>query len=539
MNKKPNRACPKCKELGKDSSNNHLFLMKDGITWTCLRDNHPKYFEVDGEEVLEKVSMKTEKHKQLGEILTLPSTIIEDRKLNKATSDFFGIRVGYDESTGAACEHYYPGYTNGILISFKCRKLPKTFFWVNPGAKDLFGQKQFPAGGKRILIAGGELDSSSAWQMLNKEYSNMQVACVSPMHGENMADIKVNKEYIGSFQQIYLATDMDATGRKLAQDCVKLFGPDKVFIMELPEKDVSDCLTKGREKEFIMAFFSASKYKPSGIVSVDEIVDLAVTPVEWGLDYPYSSLTSITYGLRTPAVIAIGAGPGAGKTSVIQQIQQHLVYKHNQKVGIFSLEEPPAFTLKKLIGAIMHKPIHLPDIKYDIKEAKQIANTLKDYVYLFDDSEYQGWEDIVAAIRYFCQEGVRYFFIDPVSALHEHLDPSEANTFIGVMMRDLRRLAKTFDITFFHVNHLNNAPGSKDHGAGGKVYGGQFAGSRSQWRFSTDVWGLERNQLAEEEEERNTVNMVIIKNRLSGVTGRFPLVYNRAKGILEEKHLFG
>jgi len=26
---------------------------------------------------------------------------------------------------------------------------------------------------------------------------------------------------------------------------------------------------------------------------------------------------------------------------------------------------------------------------------------------------------------------------------------------------------------------------------------------------------------------------------LSGVTGRFPLVYNRAKGILEEKHLFG
>ena len=84
------------------------------------------------------------------------------------------------------------------------------------------------------------------------------------------------------------------------------------------------------------------------------------------------------------------------------------------------------------------------------------------------------------------------------------------------------------------MNHLNNPQGGKDHGAGGKVYGSQFTGSRAMWKNSTDMWGLERNQLAEDPDEKNMLRVVVLKNRLSGVTDSFQLRYNKGKGILEQ-----
>jgi hypothetical protein len=98
----------------------------------------------------------------------------------------------------------------------------------------------------------------------------------------------------------------------------------------------------------------------------------------------------------------------------------------------------------------------------------------------------------------------------------------------------ISKLTQSLGISVIHVNHLNNPASGADHGAGGKVYGSQFTGSRAMWKFSTDLWGLERNQLADEIYERNKVKLVVLKNRLSGVTGAVHLKYDADKGRLEE-----
>ena len=529
----PNKPCPKCRELGKDSTGDHLYLMSDGRTW-CCRFNlkyHPPYFERDGEE---HTPENTVKKFHIDSILNLPFSSLEDRKLNKSTCEKFGIRVGFDECTGQISEHYYPGYVDGVITGFKQRTLPKKFRWLGKSGKELFGQSVFPAGGKKVMICGGELDAPSAYQMISKKYPDMSIAFVSPTDGENLSSIKNNKDYLNSFGEIYVATDQDKVGQALAADVVALFGPEKVKTMKFSEKDVNKMLVEGKEKEFISSFFSAEKYKPQGIVLAKDVKEEAIRPVEWGLDYPFPSLTQITYGLKTQSVIGIGAGPGAGKTSFIQQIISHLIYHHHQKVAIFSLEENPSFTVKKLAGSILHKPIHLPDCAYNEAEVDKVISSFGDSVYLFDYNDYQEWKDIISAIRFFRQEGVRFFIIDPVSALHAHMDASEANRFLGEMMVDLFKLAKTLDVTFFHINHLNNPPTGKDHGAGGRVTGGQFSGSRAMWKFSTDLWGLERNQLAEEEEEKNRLRVQMIKNRLSGNTSSFWLRFDKKEGVLKE-----
>ena len=65
----------------------------------------------------------------------------------------------------------------------------------------------------------------------------------------------------------------------------------------------------------------------------------------------------------------------------------------------------------------------------------------------------------------------------------------------------------------------------------------QFTGSKGQWRYSTDMWGAERNLLSEEQDEKNTMTIRNLKHRADGgKTGKTcKLHYNEDTGRLEEK----
>lgn len=533
-----NKRCPECKKLGRDNGNDygHLFLMKDGITWCCLREYHPPYYERNGVKVSNKDIYRDEMKQSIQQINQLPSLNLIDRKISKKTLDVFNVKVSCSEISGEIEAHYYPIYNiESELVAYKCRRLPKSFSIIGQTkvSYQLFGQNIFPNNGKKILICCGEIDALSAYEILKSKFPKMEIAIVSPTCGENMRDIKNNYDYISSFDQIYVAHDNDEAGYKFKKQIYNLFEMN-VFFLSLSEKDISDMLVTGKEREFISAFFKASPHKPTSIMTIDDIPDESLEPSKWGLSYPFESLTKATYGLRTEEIIGIGAGPGAGKTSFIHQIQRHLIYEHGEPIGIFDIEETVEKSLKKLVGSIMNKPIHLPDCEYNIEEAREVKRYLKDKAFFYNADSYSEWEDIVEAVRYMRMCGVRYFFIDPLSALTDHLSASETNQYLNTAMNDMRRLKNKLGVTFFHVNHLNNPHSGKDHGAGGKVYGSQFSGSRAQWKFSTALWGLERNQLAEDEEERNQVRVSVIKDRFAGRTDSFLLQYNKHKGVLEE-----
>ena len=529
-----NRQCPECHKLGRDRVSDHLFLMRDGKTWCCLKPYHSPYYERDGETYQPE---EREFDLDLEVIHSFSSSALLERRLNKQSLEKLGIKVSYSEETREIDSHYYPIHKDGVIVGYQVRKLPKTFYVVGDckGQVELLGQSVFKAGGKAAIITGGALDGASAYQIVAQRYPSMDMAFLAPPRGENIGDIKANHKYLSSFQTIYVATDMDKPGRDVAYKIASLFGP-KAKIVELPCKDVSDCLVQGKSNEFITALFSAKVYRPSGIISVSTISDDAVIkPIEWGLTYPYEQLNKLTFGMRTKQIIGIGGAPGCGKTSLIDDIKKTLIYKHKQPIGVFELEETPADSLRKLVGSVMNKRIHLPDCVYDLEEARAIKNELSPHLFFYDSDEYTDWKDIEEALRYLAADGIKYFFIDPLSALVAHLNPSDANTYLNTAMFSMSKLRKNLDITIFHVNHLNNPTGGKDHGAGGKVYGSQFSGSRAQWKYSTAMWGMVRDQLAEDEEERNTTELTIIKDRMGGHTGSFKLYYNKTKGILEER----
>ena len=208
--------------------------------------------------------------------------------------------------------------------------------------------------------------------------------------------------------------------------------------------------------------------------------------------------------------------------------------EHKERIAIFNIEERAEGALNHLIGTMINKPIHKPDCIYDIEEARLAGEQLKGKVEFYDGFS-EDWAEVESQVRYFASKGIKFYFIDPISALTEHLSASEANQELGKIYRSLRRFRIEQNLTFFIVSHLNNPQSGKDHGAGGEVYGSQFSGSRAQWKYSTALWGLVRDQLADNPDDRNKVKLVVIKDRLGGNTGYVHLKYNPLTGKLEEE----
>jgi len=530
-----NRKCPKCEELGRDSQGDHLFLMEDQETWCCNKTEiHPMYIEGGGEPE-DKMDVKG--------IVQLPIVADEDRCISLETATHFGVRTEFSPEDRSVRAKYYPE-TSGGLLGYKCRLMPKKFYSVHlEDAKgkvpDFFGQARCPQSGKRLLVAAGEEDAQAAREMLwNYNKSKGQdypIAVVGVPRGEatSEATFSENLKFLKGFEEVLVVMDNDDAGAKALGKIAPIVG-ESLRVMNFSEKDLSDMLVKGKSKEFLSGYFNCQEHKPSNIVSAGDILEEAIERVYWGLSYPFEKLTQLTYGLKEEGeIIGLGASPGAGKSTLLRQIQTHLMFTHKQQVGIFDIEEGAKQGLKKMIGGIMNKPIHLPDCKYDMEEARRIGGTF-DGLANFYDGDCESWDEVEEGIRYFASKGIRFFFVDPLSALVEHLTASEGNQELGRIMRSMRRLRKHQGLTFFHANHLNNPSGGKDHGEGAVVKASQFSGSRAQWKYSTLLLGLEGSQMSEDLEEKHSRVLRVLKDRLGGNTGTVKLHYNTATGILEQ-----
>lgn len=537
-----NRVCPKCRENGHDSTGDHLYLMRDKTQWICIHKeyhtNKQFYFEgLDEQPTEHKMFDRKYQEGEFDEIGTFKSSANSDRSISKETAVHFGVVTGFSESTRQPESIFYPMFSSGDLVAYKKRKLPKGFHVVSDRKMkgvpvEFFGQSVCPLSNKKLLITGGEEDALAAYEMLRDKYPKFKPSVVSLPNGENLNCVSANKEFLANFEEILICTDMDDAGKKASDALCKQIG-ERCRVVTLTEKDASDMKVKGKDSDFINAFFRAREYRPSTIILIEDITEEIIKPMEWGLTYPFPALTQLTYGLKWGGeIIGIGAGPGAGKSTLMHQIESHIIFAHSESIAIFDIEEGAVMAAKHLIGGIINKPIHKPDCIYDQEKAREAVESVAGKVEFFDG--HPEWDEVRDNIRYFASKGVRFFFLDPISALVAHLSASEGNEVLGTVMKDLMKFRKELGLTFFHVNHLNNPAGGKDHGAGAKVYGSQFSGSRAMWKYSTSLWGLQRNQLSEDEEEKNTVILSVIKDRLGGNTGSFELKYSREKGILEE-----
>lgn len=464
-----------------------------------------------------------------GEVMALSK-----RGLSEETCSKWGYRVAeYSDKPVQVADYYTPD--GSALVAQKVRFANKDFVCLgNLKEAGLFGQHLWRDGGKMIVVTEGELDALSVSHLQGNKWPVVSVP--NGASGAKKA-IAAQLGWLAGFDSVIFMFDNDEPGRAAATECAAILPPGKAKIASLPLKDASDMLVAGRGKELIDAMWGAKAYRPDGIVTLSDVRVKALAKPESGLPWFLNRLTELTYGRRLGEVYFFGAGTGVGKTDLFTQQIEYDINVLNEKVGLIYLEQQPQETAKRIAGKAAGKRFHVPDGSWTQEELVETWDMLEksNRIFMYDHFGVTDWALLREHIRFLAHsEGIRLFYLDHLTALAASAD--DERKALERIMAEIGGLVKELNICLHGISHLAT-PEGKPHEEGGRVMIRHFKGSRSIGFWSHFMFGLERNQQAEDEEERKTITFRVLKDRYTGnATGQvLYLGYDIATGLLFEK----
>lgn len=485
---------------------------------------------------------------EVSEINTYDVRGVKERKLKKQYCEMYGMKVSYDQETGEIDTHYYPCYTEGGLTGYFQRKLPKDFKAVGDTKNcKLLGQHLFEGDGeyanrinkKYLIITEGFLDMVAMQQAMSEQGNGQYInAVVSLPNGANVKSVKTNYKFVNSFENVIVALDQDEPGKKAAQDIAKALPMGKVKIASFSAKDPCEMHMKGRDAELSKLIFKAEDYSPAGILDGRGLWETVSKPMEQcTVMYPWDGLNKLTHGIRTSELVTMVAGSGVAKSTFARKIFHHLLMNTEDNIGGMFLEESIRKTGLSLMSFEAKKLLHLPEHNATENEMRNAFDkTLgTGRVFLFDSFGSNDIDTICENIMYFAKAAnCKYIFLDHISILVSGGGHGDERRALDEITTKLRTLVQELDITLFMISHLKR-PEGKGHENGAETNLSQLRGSAGIGQLSDIVIGIERNGQAEDEKERNTSTLRVLKNRFSGSCGKAAYVhYNPTTGELTE-----
>lgn len=294
-------------------------------------------------------------------------TPIPNRRISQRTCEVFGYQTGMynNQSCHIANIRDYKGKVIAQQI-----RLPNKQFLMTGNCSDLglVGMHLWGNKGRSIIITEGYIDMLS---IAESQDCKWPVVTVPNGAASAVKAIKHDLVRLLNFDSIILCFDNDEAGKKAIEDCVGLFPPGRVKIANLSEKDANDVLVKGKMKELTNIAFTASEYRPDGIVWGSEInYEELYAKKPRGYSLPYPALDEAIRGLKTGRIYTIYAGTGNGKSTAMREIALHIA-KHvpTTKIANIFLEESLGFTALSYMGMLQNIPA------YKIEENPNLLST--------------------------------------------------------------------------------------------------------------------------------------------------------------------
>jgi twinkle protein len=468
------------------------------------------------------------------DIKPIPHTFeaLPERKISAETAKRYGVTA----TTGG---HTYPYFNkDNIHVSNKHRTFPKEFSVEGDfGEAGLFGRQAFPAGsGKAITITEGELDAMSVYELFGKRYPAVSVKGASSAE----RDVANDFEYLNSFERVYICFDKDEAkvhpktgeirypGQEAALAVAGMFPIGKAHIVTLRDhKDASDYLVAGKFDQFRDEWFKAPQYTPTGLKKGSTMWEEIKTPKNYeAVSYPYDGLNKQTYGIRLSELVVITADTGVGKTTLLKEIEHHILANtpKDRGVGLLHLEEPNSDTALGLMSISADKPLHLPDVREGVTEEELrnyydlAVNT--DRIVIWDHFGSNSIQEVLNKIRHMHNLGCKYIVLDHLSIVVSDQSGDERKQLDEITTK-IKTLCMELNISVIAVIHQNRA--------------GQIRGTAGVEQLANIVLKLNRNKTDPDEWRRNVISVVVEKNRFCGRTGPGCfLFYDEFSGRLRE-----
>lgn len=463
----------------------------------------------------------------------LPIRGVKERDLPMDVMEFYGVHTEINND-GSLGSRYYPWYQDGELTTYKQKTLDKKFFLqgdtrvLNRPKTELFGQHLFKGGQKTLVITEGEDDCLAMQRAYMKKYKR-QFPVVSVFNSNDTSTVVKNLEWINSFEKVILWGDHDKNdaGKKLMDQIAKIIGPAKAHLVsETKHKDANDALIAEGYEYLISAVWNALPYQPAGFVRGEELWSKFQErkDVET-LEYPksLSGLNTKLKGMRKGEIVLFVSGTGSGKTTVTKEIMLEIIADESQSLGIISLEEDVGETVQKLIEMWIGK-----DVDSDNPPSVDEQRAAFDYLFghgrviVLDHQGSVSDDSLVDKMRALCAMGITNIILDHITiAVSEGTnDGLTGNEAIDKMMSDLLKLVKGWPVWLGVISHLRKT------GAGGKSFEeghmpsmDDIKGSGSIKQICFDIIGFSRDMTHENEKERNTISIMVLKARRTGKTG--------------------
>jgi len=442
--------------------------------------------------------------------------------------------------------HYYPYFSDDRSdpVAFKVRAIKDKTFRVIGSMKEagLFGQHRYGSGSQnRVVVTEGEVDAVAAALMLE---DRTPVVSLRGGAAGVAKDFKDNYAFLDSFKEIVLCFDNDDAGVAAIEKAADVFA-GKLKVMKLNKKDgkdANDYLKANLHGDFVRLFETASQYTPKGVLSSSELWERLNTdkPAALG-EWPWKRLNDLTFGFRPTELVTITAGSGLGKSSILRELVMHIRNTTDNKIGCLFMEESVERTAEGFMSVDLSTPVHLPSgcVKRGDDEYKaSFDRVFGDGQLMIMDASFDTGatvDAVVSRVRFMAKAlDCKVIILDHISILVSGGQHNDERKALDEIMTKLRTLTQDTGIVLFAVSHLKR-PEGKAHEEGAATSLSQLRGSASIAQLSDFVIGLERHAQAEDETERNTTQIRVLKNRFSGLTGPAgALLYNNDTGRLTQ-----
>jgi len=401
----------------------------------------------------------------------------------------------------------------------KFRTADKKFSWSNrEEGTPLFGRQLWKPQ-KRLVITEGEIDCLSYAEAVDRKWP---VVSVPDGAGSAKRAIEEAIDWISQFEEVVLMFDMDEPGQQAAQEVAEILPPGKAMLATLPRKDPNQTLLECGAGELVRAVFQAKPFHPAGIVEGIDLLEKVLEEPEYGLSYPWPCLDTLTYGQREGSLTTWIAGTGVGKSQVLREVSYHLAMTHGEKVGVIALEESNKASALGLLSLEIGVPLHLAEGRESVsnEQIETAANKVLPKYAFYDHFGSVSAEVLIPKIRHMKRAmGINWIILDHISIMVSgSAAEGDERKRIDELATNLRTLCSELGIGLHIVSHLRKASGTP-HEEGGATSLQDIRGSGAPAQLSDLVIGLERNQQAATEMERNTTTLRVLKNRHSGETG--------------------
>ncbi|MDJ1420203.1 hypothetical protein MU707_31090, partial [Pseudomonas aeruginosa] len=112
-------------------------------------------------------------------------------------------------------------------------------------------------------------------------------------------------------------------------------------------------------------------------------------------------------------------------------------------------------------------PFHRPDIEWDEQAFKDAAGKLRGKLFMWKNKGQNDWDHIKECIRFWAVAmDVKTILLDNMTAMTNHLSPSEMNTEIARICTELAGMADELGLRIFIFSHLNPPKGNRTHEEG-------------------------------------------------------------------------